>query len=320
MQLVVPCFLDFFRMKVETMTEFDTQVKRYLAYLEIERGLAKNTLLSYEQDINKFRQYLSDKKFPFLQMTENQTVEFIKQESIKGSSFSTQRHLISVLKSFYKFLIMEEKIDYNPLSNIDSPQQWKALPKYLTIDQINTLLESPDTSNPVGMRDKAILELMYATGLRISEVMALTIASIYMEDSFLRVMGKGKKERVVPFGKTAAQHVKVYLEKGRPKLIRAKNPPTEIVFLSRFGRKPSRMGMWKIIKHYGYMTGVGEILTPHVLRHSFATHLLEQGADLRSIQMMLGHSSISTTEIYTHVAKKHVKKVYDKFHPRSDES
>jgi integrase/recombinase XerD len=294
---------------------FETDLKRYLAYMEIEKGLAHNTVMSYEQDLHKFGQYLESKKIDYYVLTENDAVDFIKDESIKGNSFATQAHLVSVLKNFYKFLILEDKIDYNPISAIASPQQLKSLPKYLTIAQVNELLETPDTSKPLGQRDKAMLEMMYATGLRISEMIDLKISNIYMEDSFIRVMGKGRKERVIPFGEEAKKHLHVYRETGRITLLRGKE--SEYVFLNRFGRRFSRVGVWKIIKGYANKVGVGSILSPHVLRHSFATHLLEQGADLRSIQMMLGHSSISTTEIYTHVAKKRVKEVYDQFHPRS---
>ena len=295
--------------------DFDTGFRRYLTYLETERGLSPNTLLSYEQELNKFRAYLEAKGLDPCKLSENDAVEFIKAESIKGNSFATQAHLISALKSFYKYLIAEEKIDYNPIANIASPQKWQTLPKYLTIEQVAELMESPDLSKKKGKRDKAILELMYATGLRISEVIHLKMSNLYMEDGFLRVLGKGNKERVVPFGEKAKEYMENYLENSRPLLL--KKVPTDFVFLNNRGTKLSRMGMWKIVNGYGKKIGVGHILTPHVLRHSFATHLLEKGADLRSIQMMLGHASISTTEIYTYVAKKRVKQVYDKYHPRS---
>jgi integrase/recombinase XerD len=301
------------------MSTYDADLKRFLAYLEIEKGLARNTVLSYRQELNKFGEYLRDKKIDYLSLSDNQAVDFIKAESLKGTSFATQAHLISVLKNFYKYLIIEEKIDYNPISNIASPQKWKTLPKYLTIQQVSELLETPDLNKPLGIRDKAMLELMYATGLRISEVINLKTHNLYMEDNFIRVLGKGNKERVVPFGDVAGKHLDNYLRDVRPAMLKKRNETSDYVFLNRWAGQLSRMGLWKIIKGYGNMLGVGSILTPHVLRHSFATHLLEQGADLRSIQMMLGHSSISTTEIYTYVAKKRVKQAYDKYHPRSEE-
>lgn len=294
--------------------EFETDVKRYLTFLQMEKGLAKNTVISYNQDLEKFAAFLHTQKLDHIDLSENRVLDFIKEESRKGNSFSTQAHLISVLKSFYKYLIIEEKMDFNPVSNIASPKKWKTLPKYLTIDQVSELLEIPDMSTPIGQRDKAVLELMYATGLRISEVINLKRDNLYMEDAFLRVMGKGSKERVVPFGETAREYVEKYLTGGRPLLLKAR--VSDYIFLNIRGGQLTRQGLWKVIKGYGSRLGVYSTLTPHTLRHSFATHLLEKGADLRSIQLMLGHANISTTEIYTYVAKSGIKKVYEKYHPR----
>lgn len=282
----------------------------------MERGLAENTIISYRQDLDKFYAFLEKEKTGHINLTEDRVLDFIKAESRGGASFATQAHLITVLKSFYKYLIVEDKMDYNPLSNVASPKKWKTLPKYLTMDQVAELLELPDLSKPIGVRDKAILELMYATGLRISELINLRSQHVYMEDTFLRVMGKGGKERVIPFGETAQKHLQEYLDHARPKLL--KDRTDDHIFLNIRGGKFSRVGAWKIIKGYAQILGISSTLTAHTLRHSFATHLLEQGADLRSIQLMLGHANISTTEIYTYVAKTRVKKVYDQFHPRSD--
>ncbi len=294
--------------------EFDADLKQYLAFLEMEKGLAANTTISYDQELRKFGTFLAEKGLTHRSISERDAVDFIKTESLKNISFATQAHLISVLKSFYKFLLGEDKIDFNPLSMIASPKKWKTLPKYLTIDQVADLLASPELITPLGQRDKAILELMYATGLRISEVLHLKLNNLYMEEGFLRVLGKGSKERVVPFGEMAKQYLRQYLEQARPALL--KNKCSDVMFLNRNGESFTRQGLWKIIKGYGKKIGVASRLSPHVLRHSFATHLLEKGADLRSIQMMLGHSSISTTEIYTYVAKTRVKEIYDKYHPR----
>jgi len=294
--------------------EFENDLKRYLTYLQMEKGLAENTVISYNQALVKFAAFLHAGKLGYIDLSENRVLDFIKEESRKGNSLSTQAHLISVLKSFYKYLIIEDRMDFNPVSNIDSPKKWKTLPKYLTIDQVSELLELPDLGTPLGQRDKAVLELMYATGLRISEVINLKRDNIYMEDAFLRVMGKGSKERVVPFGETAREYVEKYLTGGRPLLLKAK--VSDYIFLNARGDKLTRMGLWKVIKGYALTLGVYSTLTPHTLRHSFATHLLEKGADLRSIQLMLGHANISTTEIYTYVAKAGIKKVYDQYHPR----
>lgn len=300
---------------MENLTAFENEVKRYLAFLQMERGLAENTVISYKQDLEKFNAYLRTKKLDYIDLSEDQALDFIKAESMKGSSFATQAHLITVLKSFYKFMIVEDKMDYNPVSNIASPKKWKSLPKYLTIEQVSQLLELPNLKNPLGLRDKAVLELMYATGLRISEVIGLKSDNLYMEDMFLRVVGKGGKERVVPFGEQARDHLRNYLTAGRQLLLKKK--VNDYIFLNRFGDPLTRMGLWKVIKGYAKTLGVYATLTPHTLRHSFATHLLERGADLRSIQLMLGHANISTTEIYTYVAKSRVKKIYDQYHPRS---
>lgn len=295
--------------------KFYSDKKRYLIYLEVERGLSGNTIISYNLDLEKFEQFLKKKNTDYLSIPEEETLEFIKEESRRGSSASTQSRLISVLKSFYKYLILEEKTDSNPISGISFPKKWKNIPKYLSIEEIFYLLKAPEANKPTGIRDKAILELMYATGIRISETINLRFENLYLEESFLKVKGKGSKERVVPFNENAGSEIINYLENGRPGLSKGKNP--ELIFLNKNGGPLSRQGLWKIIKGYGVKTGISPDLSPHILRHSFATHLLEQGADLRSIQLMLGHSSISTTEIYTFVAKDKIKKIYDKFHPRS---
>jgi integrase/recombinase XerD len=293
----------------------DKELKQFLIYLQMERGLAENTIISYRQELDKFRFFLNKKDINYLSLSENNAIDYIKSEAIKGHSQTTQAHMISVLKGFYKYLMTEDKVDFNPFSNIASPKQWKILPKYLTIEQVTQLLQLPDLQKTIGQRDKAILELMYATGLRISEVISLKLNNLYLEESFIRVMGKGGKERVVPFGEEAKKYMLAYLSNIRSLLLKSKI--NDHIFLNRNGDPISRQGLWKVIKRYAKQLGVSGELTPHTLRHSFATHLLEQGADLRSIQLMLGHSNISTTEIYTYIAKNRAKKIYDQFHPRS---
>jgi integrase/recombinase XerD len=289
-------------------------IKNYLISLEIEKGLSQNTLISYEQELNKFKYYILKKKINHLKLSEQQSISFIKSEVEKGQSASTQSHLISVLRGFYKHLISEELIDYNPISNISFPKKWKTLPKYMTIEEINKLMNAPDQKKPLGIRDKAILELMYATGLRISELISLKQENIYIDENFLRVIGKGNKERVIPFGNQAKKWIENYFTESRTLLL--KNKTSDYIFVNRQGEKLSRQGLWKIIKGYGKKIGISSTMTPHILRHSFATHMVEKGADLRSVQMLLGHSSISTTEIYTYVARDKIKKIYDKYHPR----
>ncbi len=290
-------------------------VERFITYIQIERGLSENTIISYKQELEKFFNFLNKYNLRASEADENVILNFIKTESKRGNSQATQSHIISVLKSFYKFLLIDEKVDVNPVSQIAYPRRWKTLPKYLSIDEVSQLLELPDLNTKLGIRDKAILELMYATGLRISEVVNLKLENIYFEESFLRILGKGNKERIVPFGKIALKHIKEYLQKSRPQLL--KKGASDFVFLNRSGNKLTRQGLWKVIKGYGKKIGISKKLSPHVLRHSFATHLVEKGADLRSIQMMLGHSNITTTEIYTYIARERVKKIYDEFHPRS---
>jgi integrase/recombinase XerD len=299
---------------------FEKDLQRYLVYLEMERGLSLNTLISYKQELEKWWNFLVEKKLNYLEISESEALTFIKGESEKGQAQSSQSHLISVLRSFYHYLVAEGKIDSNPITAIPFPRKWKLLPKYMTVDQVSQLLELPDTASPFGQRDKAVLELMYATGLRISEVASLKMEDLYMDENFVRVMGKGGKERIVPFGKKAEQALQRYLEEGRPALLKDARTTgsSTVVFLNRSGQRLSRQGLWKIIKGYGKRLGISAILTPHTLRHSFATHLVEKGADLRSVQMMLGHASIATTEIYTYVSRDRVKKVYDRFHPRGE--
>jgi integrase/recombinase XerD len=288
---------------------------RFLLYLEYERGLAANTVISYCQELEKFFAFLEKNKFSYLRLSENDVLDFIGQEGRRGGAVASQAHLISVLKSFYRYLVKDGCLEFNPLTSLALPKKWLRLPNYLTIEEIFVLLDAPDASTVIGKRDKAVLELMYASGLRISEVVQLKLIDVYLDEGFLRVAGKGGKERIVPFGATARECLVNYLDNGRPHLLKGMKPGQ--VFLNYAGRMFTRQGLWKIIRAYGQKAGLAGRLTPHVLRHSFATHLVEKGADLRSVQMLLGHSSIATTEIYTHLAKGQVKKVYDQFHPRS---
>jgi len=294
---------------------FQAELKRYRVYLGIEKGLSGNTLSSYFGDLEKFQRFLKKKDLNYLEIGEAEILDFIKEESRKGQSASTQSHLISVLRSFYKYLIIDEKVDANPVSAVSFPKRWKNIPKYLSKSEVVELIHAPDLKKHTGVRDRAILELMYATGLRISETVSLKFENIFLDDNFLRVMGKGSRERIVPFNDKAKEELVRYLDHARKQLI--KDNHSDYIFINKNGGTLSRQGLWKIIKGYGVNVGISNVLTPHMLRHSFATHLLEQGADLRSIQMMLGHSNISTTEIYTFVARERVKKIYDKLHPRS---
>jgi integrase/recombinase XerD len=289
-------------------------LEQFLNYLEYEKGFAANTILSYHLELGKFFTFLKKRRLDHLRLEEKDILDFIRQEGRKGGAVSSQAHLISVLKSFYRYLLQDGLLEFSPVSGIALPKKWARLPKYLSLEEVSRLLVAPETASVIGQRDRAVMELMYATGLRISEVVQLRAADIYLEEGFLRVHGKGGKERIVPFSEVARDCLKSYLRSSRPALI--KKGDVEQVFLNYNGEMLSRQGLWKMIKGYGAKVGLSARLTPHVLRHSFATHLVEKGADLRSVQMLLGHSSITTTEIYTHLAKGQLKRIYDQFHPR----
>lgn len=294
------------------------QIESFVYSIGMERGYSENTVDSYRRELTKFSLFLQKEKMNFINAGENDIMDFLRDEAEKGNSVSSRYHLVAVIKSFYKFLVQEGDLTDNPSSEISFPKKWKTLPKYLTLQQVEDLLSLPDTANKFGSRDKAILELMYATGMRISELSALTLNNIFMDELFIKVLGKGGKERIIPFGRTALEYLKAYIENARHEFLKP-GKSCDCAFLNRNGNKISRQGLWKIIRGYSLKLGLTETLTPHTLRHSFATHLIEKGADLRSVQMMLGHSSLSTTEIYTHLAREQIQKIYSQLHPRSRE-
>jgi integrase/recombinase XerD len=288
--------------------------EQFLQYVEFEKGFAANTVLSYRRELKKFFAFLKEKELDCLRLDEKDILDFIRSQGGRGGAVSSQSHLISVLKSFYRYLLHDDLLESSPVASVALPKKWARLPKYLSLEEVSRLLEVPEKTTVLGRRDQAILELMYATGLRISEVAGLKTADVYLSEGFLRVRGKGGKERIVPFSEISCACLKEYLESSRPVLV-GKADPAQL-FVNYNGEMFSRQGLWKMIKGYGAKVGLSARLTPHVLRHSFATHLVEKGADLRSVQMLLGHSSITTTEIYTHLAKDQLKRIYDQFHPR----
>ncbi len=287
---------------------------QFLAHLQFERGLAANTVLSYRRELDKFFTYLARKRLDCLNLDEEEVFAFIRREGQKGGAVSSQAHLISALKSFYRYLLADDLLEFSPVATVALPKNWARLPKFLSLDEVNRLLAAPDAATIIGRRDRAILELMYATGLRISETAQLRRSDVYIDEGFLRVRGKGGKERIVPFSEAARDCLNKYLELSRPLLVKKGEP--EQVFVNYSGGAFTRQGLWKMIKGHGARIGISARLTPHALRHSFATHLVERGADLRSVQILLGHSSITTTEIYTHLAKDQLRRIYDQFHPR----
>jgi integrase/recombinase XerD len=288
--------------------------KRFFEFISVEKGLSRNTRLSYKQDLKKLFSFFQKEKIRWSRARERDLVKFIHHQSRSGLSARSLARLISSVRSFYRFLVLDGAVKTDPTSNLSTPKTWTALPKFLTQQEVVRLLSQPDEQDIRGIRNKAMLELLYATGLRVSELVALTLRDVNLEDGFLLCRGKGGKQRIVPFGHSAGLSIKKYLEEARPKLLKREN---DSLFLSSRGGALSRQGFWKILKQYGRQAGFQEKISPHVLRHSFATHLLERGADLRSVQLMLGHSQITTTQVYTHVSRRQLRRLYEKYHPRA---
>jgi integrase/recombinase XerD len=295
------------------MNNADYLLDQFVNYLRVERGLADNTIQSYSRDLIRFFEFLDQEQISPLAVTRDHIIEYVR--SLQGiiSQRSITRGL-SALKMFFRFLISDGKIKNSPARLLVSAKLPRRLPEILSLDEVNMLLSQPDAVSGLGMRDKAMLELLYATGLRVSELIGLHLVNINLEAGFVRTIGKGTKERIVPIGQKAMEALMVYLSDARTGLLKGK--PSSLLFLNSRGRPISRQGFWKIIKKYGIMAGIKKKITPHRLRHSFASHLLEGGADLRAVQVMLGHSDISTTQIYTHVNRERLKKIHEKYHPR----
>lgn len=293
----------------------EEMVDTYLLHLEVERGLAVNTLDSYRRDLTKFIGFLRRQGvFGLDQVDRQRIMTFMEDLHKNGRAAATISRNLASIRSFYFFLTQENLVSRNPSTELDSPKIPKRLPNILSTAEVNKLLEQPTGSNPAGLRDKAMLELLYATGIRVSELVGLNIPDVNLDMGFLRCLGKGSKERIIPVGQTAIASVDLYLRNGRGKLVRSEE---EAVFVNIHGRRLTRQGFWKILKKYVGKAGIEGDITPHTLRHSFATHLLENGADLRAVQEMLGHSDISTTQIYTHVTANHLRDVYQQSHPRA---
>lgn len=289
-------------------------LKIYCDYLAVEKGLSANSLSSYALDIRKLFDFLDRGKKSLLKLKEPDLVEFIHLQAQSGLSPRSLARLVSSLKSFFRFLLLENHIKKNPAEGLTSPSLWLTLPRVLSLEEVESLLEKPDLKKPQGIRDRAVLEVLYGCGLRVSELVSLELKDVRLAQGFLICRGKGNKERIVPVGRAAARWLKTYLKEVRPQWDRR---GSTAIFLTRRGQPFTRQGIWKILKAYGQQAGLRDKIHPHVLRHSFATHLLERGADLRSVQMLLGHSQITTTQIYTHVSRDRLKQIYDRFHPRA---
>jgi integrase/recombinase XerD len=290
-------------------------VRTYLNSVRVEKGLADNTIQAYRRDLQKFALFLEQRKLSATRVERSDVVDFLALlYRQRLDSRSVARHL-TTLRNFFRFLLVEGQIEQDPSATIESPKFRRALPDYLSLEEVDRLLRQPDTNTAIGIRDRAMIELMYSCGLRVSELCGLRVADIQHEEGCLRCIGKGNKQRLVPVGRQALEVVARYLRESRPGLLGEHSSPC--LFIGRSGRPIDRVWYWQLLRHYGQKAGLRKSLKPHMLRHSFATHLLDRGADLRSVQIMLGHSDISTTQIYTHVVEERLKQVYKAHHPRA---
>lgn len=290
----------------------------YLHFLRIERQLADNTLTSYQKDlVDYIKSVLETQKLHTLDKVERQHIlVHLRKLKEEGKSARTIARHISSIRSFHQFLLREKVASTDPTIHLELPQIDQKLPNFLSVEELTNLLNSIDLSKPQGVRDLAMFEIMYASGMRISECLNLDLEDLHLTMGFVRVFGKGGKERIIPLGGAAIRACKTYLEEARPKLLKQAER-TDAIFISQRGKRLTRQGTWKLLNKHVANAGIQKDITPHVLRHSFATHLIENGADLRAVQEMLGHADISTTQIYTHVSKKRLKEVYKEFHPRA---
>ncbi len=292
-------------------------LERYIRYLALEKGLADNTLQSYENDLVRYIHFLQEKKISEIdQVTSLVLQTYIGQLYDIGLSGSSMARNFSALRGFHQFIRAENPVSKDPSELLEAPRIKRKLPQILSVEEVISILQKPDVESVLGIRDRAMLEVLYSCGLRISELLQIQLNNLFLSDELLRIIGKGSKERFTPIGQEAIHWLKVYLARGRPALSRGTSS-RNIVFLNQRGRPMTRMGFWKILRKYVLQTRINLEVHPHTFRHCFATHLLDNGADLRSVQEMLGHADISTTQIYTHVSRQQLAKIYKKYHPRS---
>ena len=298
--------------------EIAPTIAAFLTHVRVEKGLSANTVSAYRRDLLKFDEFAKKRKLGLEAVRSDDLVDFLSSlYRQKLESRTVARHLVT-LRNFFRFAQAQELIAEDPSLHLESPKIRRSLPGYLRLEEVEKLLARPDEKTPRGLRDRAMLEVLYSTGLRVSELISLRVMDVDRATGCIRCIGKGDKERIVPIGKKALALVERYLRDARPKLVGKKQQPqAPTLFINRRGGPLSRVGVWKILSAYGREAGLRVALTPHMLRHSFATHLLERGADLRSVQLMLGHSDISTTQIYTHVVEERLKQIYKAHHPRA---
>ena len=292
-------------------------IDAYLTHLTVERRLAANTLESYARDLQLLAEFAAGRSVSLEALSRQELEALVRELMSEGRAPRSVARAVACFRGFYRFLLLDGRLQINPADDLRPPRAWKTLPRYLTVEDVDQLIVQPDVTMPRGLRDRALIELLYATGMRVSELLALRPADVNLDASYLTCTGKGDKQRIVPIGDEAATWVRKYIREARGALLAKRTSPRLFVNARGGGPGLTRVGFWKILKGYAKQAGLTRTLSPHMLRHSFATHLLERGADLRAIQMMLGHADLSTTQIYTHVLEQRMRSIYDRFHPRA---
>ena len=290
-------------------------IDAYLDQLRVELRLADHTLESYARDLAALRAFAAGGGRAVHALDRQALEEFVREQMTRGLSPRSVARTVATVRGFYRFLVLDRRLSSSPADDLRAPRAWPALPKFLSLDEVDTLIAQPDVSRPLGLRDRAMIELLYATGLRVSELVGVRESDLHLAEEYLTCIGKGNKERIVPIGEEAARWIRAYQATTRRTLLKGRKSPR--LFVNARGGSLSRVGFWKILKQHARRANLPRTLSPHVLRHSFATHLLDRGADLRAIQLMLGHADLSTTQIYTHVLEARLRTVYDRFHPRA---